>query len=56
VTSKVAEIQVVQPAAQAVIREKEIIREVVMIPCKYCGALMDQTVTVCPNCGAKRTA
>ena len=55
VTSKVAEIQVVQPASQPVIREKEIVREVVMIPCKYCGALMDQTVTVCPNCGAKRT-
>jgi hypothetical protein len=55
-TSKVAEIQVVPAVAQPVIKEKEIIREVVMIPCKYCGALMDQTVTVCPNCGAKRTA
>jgi len=30
-------------------------KEVVMIPCKYCGALMDDTATVCPNCGAKRT-
>jgi hypothetical protein len=55
VTSKVAEIQVTMPSAQPVIREKEIVREVVMIPCKYCGALMDQLVTVCPNCGAKRT-
>ena len=55
VTSKVADLQVVQPAAQAVIREKEIVHQVVMIPCKYCGALMDQLVTVCPNCGAKRT-
>jgi hypothetical protein len=55
-TSKVAEIQVVPAAAQPMIREKEIIREVVMIPCKYCGSLMDQTATVCPNCGAKRTA
>ena len=54
-TSKTAELQVVQPAAQAVIREKEIVHQVVMIPCKYCGALMDQLVTVCPNCGAKRT-
>ena len=32
-----------------------IVHQVVMIPCKYCGALMDQLVTVCPNCGAKRT-
>jgi len=56
VTSKVAEMQVVPAAAQPVIREKEIIREVVMIPCKYCGSLMDQTATACPNCGAKRTA
>jgi hypothetical protein len=56
VTSKVAEIQVVPAAAQPVIREKEIIREVVMIPCNYCGSLMDQTATACPNCGAKRTA
>ena len=54
-TSRVAQLQVVQPAAQPVIKEKEIIREVVLIPCKYCGALMDQNVTGCPNCGAKRT-
>jgi len=39
-----------------VVKEREVIREVVMIPCKYCGALMAQTATVCPNCGAKRTA
>jgi hypothetical protein len=55
VTSKVADLQIVQPAAQAVIKEKEIVHQVVMIPCKYCGALMDQLVTVCPNCGGKRT-
>jgi hypothetical protein len=55
VTSRTTEIQVLQPSAQPVIREKEIIREVVMIPCKYCGTLMDQLVTTCPNCGAKRT-
>jgi hypothetical protein len=54
-TSRTAEIQVTPPAAQPVIREKEIVREVVMIPCKYCQALMDQTLTACPNCGAKRT-
>ena len=37
------------------IKEKEVIREVVMIPCKYCGGLMPQTSIFCPNCGAKRT-
>jgi hypothetical protein len=56
VTSKTAEIQVIAAAAQPVIREKEILREVVMIPCRYCSGLMEQTVTVCPSCGAKRTA
>ena len=55
IASKTAEIQVIAPAAQPVIREKEILREVVMIPCRYCSGLMEQTVTVCPNCGAKRT-
>ncbi len=54
-TSRTAEIQVTPPSAQPVIREKEIVREVVMIPCKYCSSLMDQTLTCCPNCGAKRT-
>ena len=55
-TSRTAEIQVTPPSAQPVIREKEIVREVVMIPCKYCSSLMDQALTCCPNCGAKRTA
>jgi hypothetical protein len=56
VTSSTITMQVTAPSAAPVIREKEIIREVVMIPCKYCGALMPQTETACPNCGAKRTA
>lgn len=34
---------------------KEVItKEIVMIPCKYCGALMPQTSTFCPECGARR--
>jgi len=33
---------------------KEIVREVVLIPCAYCGGLMPQTSTFCPNCGARR--
>jgi hypothetical protein len=56
VASSTNEVQVTQPSATQVVREKEVIREVVMIPCKYCGGLMPQTETVCPNCGAKRTA
>jgi hypothetical protein len=33
---------------------KEVIREVVLIPCSYCGGLMPQTSIFCPNCGAGR--
>lgn len=51
--SPTLEIQVAQPPAAPVV--KEVIHEVVMVPCKYCGALFPQTETVCPNCGAKRT-
>ncbi|MEM2341832.1 MAG: hypothetical protein QXX94_04995 [Candidatus Bathyarchaeia archaeon] len=54
--SDTVEVQVAQPAAAPVVKEREIIvREVVMVPCKYCGTLMSQTETVCPHCGAKRT-
>jgi hypothetical protein len=55
VTSSTVEIQVAPPSASPVIKEKEILREVVMIPCKYCGTLMVQTETLCPKCGARRT-
>lgn len=54
VTSPTTEIQVTQPST-TVVKEKEIVHEIVMIPCKYCGALMPQTETACPNCGARRT-
>lgn len=37
------------------ILEKEtIVKEIVMIPCSYCGGLMPQTSLFCPNCGARR--
>ena len=35
-------------------KEKEIIKEIVMIPCAHCGGLMPQTSVFCPNCGARR--
>jgi rubrerythrin len=45
----------VKPAIPKVeVKEKETVREVVMIRCDYCGALMPETTTYCPNCGAKR--
>jgi len=59
-TSHELEIQVVQPTAQPVIAGqpivKEVVREVVKIPCRYCATLFDQLETTCPTCGAKRTA
>jgi hypothetical protein len=33
---------------------KEVTREVVLVPCAYCGGLMPQTSLFCPNCGARR--
>jgi ribosomal protein L40E len=43
-----------QGAAPLVFAEKEVIKEVVLVPCTYCGSLMPQTSTVCPHCGATR--
>jgi hypothetical protein len=54
VTSRITEIQVAPPSASPLIREREILREVVMIPCKCCGTLMPQTETVC-HTAAQRT-
>jgi len=42
------------PENQVVIREKEIIREIVKIRCQYCGNLYDETLDNCPHCGGKR--
>jgi len=53
-SSQIIEIQVIAPTIQPTI-QREVVRTVVMIPCKYCQGLMDQTLTVCPNCGAQRT-
>ena len=36
--------------------EKERLNKaIIMVPCKYCGGLVPQASTECPNCGAKRT-
>jgi hypothetical protein len=32
-----------------------VIKEVVKVKCRYCGALIDSTATTCPVCGAPRT-
>jgi hypothetical protein len=54
VTSPTMGIQVVT-APTTVTVEKIVEREVVMIPCKFCGSLFPQTVTTCPKCGAARS-
>ena len=56
-TTETSEIQVIAPTvqAQSATVQREVIHTIVMIPCKYCQGLMDQTLTACPNCGAKRT-
>lgn len=45
-----------KPEKEVVIKEKEVVKEVVMIPCQYCGTLMPQTASFCPNCRARRKA
>lgn len=51
------EIQVARPQiSQSPIIMKEVTREVVLIPCAYCGGLMPQASIFCPNCGARRKA
>lgn len=50
------QISVVPPATPptttpASMVERIVVREIVKIPCKYCGSLIDQTATSCPYCG-----
>lgn len=45
----------VEKLKESPVVEKEVItKEVVMIPCNYCNALVPQTSVFCPNCGARR--
>lgn len=37
---------------EKIIHEKETIREIVKIPCAYCGTLVEITAAKCQNCGA----
>ena len=39
-----------QPPVQQIV-----IKEVVKVKCRYCGALIDSTAETCPFCGAPRT-
>jgi heme/copper-type cytochrome/quinol oxidase subunit 2 len=41
---------------EKIVKEKEIIKEIVMVPCIYCGSLMPQTALFCNTCGAGRKA
>lgn len=40
---------------QQIVKEREIIREVVKIRCSYCGNLYDETLDKCPHCGGNKT-
>lgn len=43
-----------QERMPTVIKEREIIKEIVKIRCPYCNNLYDETMDKCPNCGGKR--
>ncbi len=41
------------PPPPQVIQQKEVVtREIVKVRCRYCGALVDEGVNVCPRCQA----
>jgi predicted Zn-ribbon and HTH transcriptional regulator len=41
-----------QQPIKEIIREKEIVREVVKIRCRHCGELFEERISRCPHCGA----
>ena len=43
------------PVNQQIVKETEIIREIVKIRCSYCGNLYDETEDKCPHCGGNKT-
>ena len=40
---------------QQVVKEREIVREIVKIRCSYCGNLYDEKLDKCPHCGGKKS-
>jgi len=40
--------------SSTMIKEREIIREIVKIRCPYCNSLYDEKEDKCPNCGGGR--
>jgi len=36
-----------------IIKEREVIREIVKVKCSHCGNLYDQTLDRCPHCGGR---
>jgi len=43
-----------QERMPTVIREREIIKEIVKIRCPYCNNLYDEIEDRCPNCGGRK--
>jgi len=41
---------------EQVVIEKETVKEIVMVPCVYCGSLNPNTALFCSTCGAGRKA
>jgi hypothetical protein len=39
------------PPTKEVYREMQIVKEIVRVPCKFCGTYVDHTETKCPGCG-----
>jgi hypothetical protein len=55
-SSQDLELLVSKPLLSSPVTVKEVVKEVVLIPCLYCSGLMPQTSIFCPNCGARRKA
>lgn len=36
-----------------VVKEREVIREIVKVRCRYCGQLFEEKLDRCPHCGGK---
>ena len=40
-------------AESGVVKEREVIREIVKVRCGYCGQLYEERLDKCPHCGGK---